>query len=321
MAMRSSTTTGVLAAPPARPRGSPRVALLSLGMSLALLAGCVSPTSAQTRQALAPHADAPPGVSAHAVGEEAPGRNSIESTRATMRARTQPAQLPPGSLARNPVTDRREVVVPDIRRTAVLIGDSQSAGKDNWPQLALRELGYTVRFVGAGGTGFVAANEAGDANYYDSLTRGDWVLPHGDPALVVVEGGGNDAFQGASDGDILAAANALVLELGRTYPSSRMVMIGTLSRSAQDGGGRRHEVDALLAELADKRGIPFVSAGDWLTTHQLKAFLADDVHLGPPGHRRAADLLEQELRTLKLGVAYTSINPLLQWPRERRPLE
>ncbi|WP_225437360.1 SGNH/GDSL hydrolase family protein [Arthrobacter sedimenti] len=294
---------------------------MSLGLSLTLLAGPVSPTSAQTREALTPPADAPPGVSARAASQETPGRNFTESTRATMRARTEPAQLPAGSLARNPVTDRREVVVPDIRRTAVLIGDSQSAGKDRWPQLALRELGYTVRFVGAGGTGFVAANETGDANYYDSLTRGDWVLPHGDPALVVVEGGGNDAFQGASDGDILAGANALVLELGRTYPSSRMVMIGTLSRSAEDGGGRRHEVDTLLADLADKRGVPFVSAGDWLTTHQLKAFLADDVHLGAAGHQRAAHVLEQELRALKLGVAYTSIDPLLRWPRDRRPLE
>ncbi|MHA7278165.1 SGNH/GDSL hydrolase family protein [Arthrobacter sp. MDT2-2] len=294
---------------------------MSLGLSLAFLAGSVSPTSVQTRQALASPAEAPPGVSADAARQETPGRSSTESTRATMRTRTEPAQLPAGSLASNPGTDRREVVVPDIRRTAVLIGDSQSAGNDSWPQLALRELGYSVRFVGAGGTGFVAANEAGDANYYDSLTRGDWVLPHGDPALVVVEGGGNDAFQGASDGDILAGANALVLELGRTYPSSRMVMIGTLSRSAQDGGGRRYEVDALLTDLADKRGIPFVSAGDWLTTHQLKAFLADDVHLGPEGHQRAAHVLEQELRALKLAVAYTSIDPLLHWPRERRPLE
>ncbi|MHA7286220.1 SGNH/GDSL hydrolase family protein [Arthrobacter sp. MDT3-44] len=303
--------------------------LLTLGVSLTLLAGCVSPTSAQTRHALASPAGAPPGIAAHAASEEAPGRNPTEPTRARMRARTQPAQQPAqlpaqqpaGSLARNPVTDRREVVVPDIRRTAVLIGDSQSAGTDNWPQLALRELGYTVRFAGAGGTGFIAANDAGDANYYDSLTRGNWVLPHGDPALVVVQGGGNDASLGASDGDILAGANALVLELGRTYPSSRLVMIGTLSRSAQDGGARRYEVDALLADLADKRGIPFVSAGDWLTTHQLEAFLADDVHLGPAGHQRAADVLEQELRALKLGVAHTSVDPLLHWPRERRPLE
>ncbi|MHA7180359.1 SGNH/GDSL hydrolase family protein [Arthrobacter sp. MDB2-24] len=299
--------------------------LLTLGVSLTLLAGCVSPTSAQTRHALASPAGAPPGISAHAASEEAPGRNPTEPTRARMRARTQPAQqpaqLPAGSLARNPGTGRPEVVVPDIRRTAVLIGDSQAGGVDTWPQIALRNLGYSVKFEGAGGTGFAAANGAGDANYYDSLTRGNWVLPHGDPALVVVQGGGNDAARGVSDDDILASANALVLELGRTYPSSRMVMIGTLSRSARDGGGRRYEVDALLADLADKRAIPFVSAGDWLTTHQLKAFLADDVHLGSAGHQRAARVLEQELRALKLGVAHTSVDPLLHWPRERRPLE
>lgn len=209
-------------------------------------------------------------------------------------------QLAVGSFAKNSITGRREVVVPDIRRTAVLIGDSQSGGEDTWPQLALRELGYSVSFAGAGGTGFVAANESGASNYYDSLTSGAWTLPHGDPALIVLEGGGNDAGSGASDDAILASANGLILAMERTYPHSRMVMISTLSRSTADGGGRRAEVDALLGGLAELRGIPFVSTGDWLTTYGLEDLLADTVHLGPAGHQRAADLLEGRLAALKL---------------------
>ena len=208
------------------------------------------------------------------------------------------------SFAENPFTGRREIVVPDILHTAVLIGDSQSSGPRSWPQIALRSLGYSVRFAGANGTGFVASTRYSRVpNYYDSLTSNRWVLPHGDPALVVVGGGGNDATQGVSDGDILRSANALILDLQRTYPSSRLVMVGTLSRSAEDGGGRRTEVDALLGDVAGKRGIPFISAGDWLTVHDLEAFLADEVHLTADGHRRAAVVLEDELRALRLSAA------------------
>ncbi|MBG6224846.1 acyl-CoA thioesterase-1 [Arthrobacter sp. CAN_A2] len=212
--------------------------------------------------------------------------------------------LPVGSIVKNPSTDRREVVVADLQHTAVLIGDSQSSGRESWPQVALRNLGYSVKFMGAGGTGFVASNQRDRVpNYYDSLTSNRWILPHGDPALVVIGGGGNDAALGASDGDILGSANALILDLQRTYPSSRLVMVGTLSRSAGDGGGRRNQVDALLGDLAEKRGIPFVSAGDWLTTYGLEAFLADKVHLNAGGHRRAAVVLEEDLRALRLSAA------------------
>ncbi|KQN99635.1 MULTISPECIES: SGNH/GDSL hydrolase family protein [unclassified Arthrobacter] len=225
-----------------------------------------------------------------------------------------------GSTATNPTTGRREVVVPTVRRTAVLIGDSQAAGKDSWPQLALRALGYEVRFFGAGGTGFVVANPSIDApNYYDSLTSNTWVLPHGDPALVVVQGGGNDAGRRASDGDILGSANALLLGLERTYPRSRVIMIGTLSRSSRDGGGRRAEVDALLGDLAAARGITFVSVGDWLTAHELEDDLADAVHLTPEGSRKAAAILQRELDTLKVGVSEVRVDPGT-WPRAGRPL-
>lgn len=280
MAMHSSTTGTPAGAPTgARSRGS-RAALVALALPLALLAGFVTPAT----PVVAGPAD-PDGAQAPSAAL--------------------PATRPAGSIGRNPVTDRREVAEPDIWRTAVLIGDSQAVGTNSWPQLALRKLGYSVRFAGAGGTGFVAANaSSGAANYYDSLTSNTWVLPHGDPALVIVEGGGNDAAQGASDGEILAGADALILRLKRTYPSSRFVLIGTLSRSARDGGGRRNEVDSLLGALAEKRGIPFVSAGEWLTTYKLEDHLADQVHLSQEGNEQAAEVLERSLAALEVGVRY-----------------
>lgn len=231
-------------------------------------------------------------------------------------------RLPAGNIGGHSVTDRREIAGSDLRRTAVLIGDSQSVGAGSWPQIALRNHGYSVVFAGAGGTGFVAANPlTGDANYHDAFTSNTWTLPPGDPALVVVEGGGNDAASGASDGDILASANALVLGLRRMYPSSRFLLIGTLSRSAEDGGSRRNEVDALLGDFARKRSIPFIAAGEWLTSHDLGAYLTDQVHLSAEGHQRAAVVLERSLSALRLGADHTAVDPSTRRTRVNQPLE
>ena len=105
-----------------------------------------------------------------------------------------PTDLPVGSLYKNPANNRNEVVLADVRHTAILIGDSQAMPKDSWPQQGIAALGYKLHVVGMGGTGYVASNGK-TGNYIDALQRGDWVLPYGEPPLIVVEGGGNDATQ------------------------------------------------------------------------------------------------------------------------------
>lgn len=295
------------------------MAFLSTALvALALVAGGVSsagadPTTTATSSGL--------GSTVPRAPMQLPGLRHLLPGTTTPAAPVVHATLPVGTVVANPTTGRREVVVPDIRHTAVLIGDSQSFADTTWPQLALKDLGYSVSFAGAGGTGFVAANDDGAANYYDSLTEGQWILPHGDPALVVIEGGGNDAGRGASDDEILANANGLILAMKQTYPTSRIVLLGTLSRSTADGGGRRVEVDALLGRLAEQRGLPFVSAGGWLTTYGLAAYLADSVHLGPEGHRLAAGLLVSELTDLGLTAKDTARDPATHLAEPDRPLE
>ena len=323
----SSNTSGSNGFRVADLRRSTAVALVSL----ALLAGSLPPAGASPEiSPMAPGNTVVPSAlaatqerqgSPRPVREAVPGVLPKAPVTPAPKAPVASTQLPVGSFARNPSTGRQEIVVPDVKRTAVLIGDSQSAAPETWPQLALRNLGYSVSFAGAGGTGFVTPNEEGARNYYDSLTSGTWTLPHGDPALIVLEGGGNDAGSGASDEEILANANGLILAMQRTYPNSRMVLIGTLSRSAVDGGGRRAEVDALLDGLAEARGVPFVSAGHWLTTYRLDGLLADTVHLGSSGHQRAANILESELAGLKLGVEHTTVDPSTRWTPYTCPLE
>ncbi|WP_426763607.1 SGNH/GDSL hydrolase family protein [Pseudarthrobacter sp. 1G09] len=203
----------------------------------------------------------------------------------------------PGEVFRNPVFGRNEVVVPNVRNTAVLIGDSQSVPDDSWPRRALMSLGYNVHFCGYGGTGFTAANGK-VGNYIDALERGDWMLPVGTPGLVVIEGGGNDAARGASDAQITANANRLVQAMKARYPTTRMVVVGTLAKGANNGGGRRSQVDNLLSTIAAKQGITFVSAGDWLTKYNLTQHLADPVHMDSEGRKALGTVLERRLREL-----------------------
>ena len=190
------------------------------------------------------------------------------------RVHHRPRRLPGGSIYRNPANGRNEIIVKDTSNVAVLIGDSQSEPSYGWPRQGLAAAGYKVFFCGRGGTGYVASNGK-TGNYIDALQRGDWKLPYGTPPLVVIEGGGNDAARGASDAQIVANAERLIASIQQRYPAARLLMVGTLARGAHYGGGRRSEVDALLGTVADRHGLPFVSAGDWLTRYNLTGSMAD----------------------------------------------
>lgn len=221
-----------------------------------------------------------------------------------------PGAMAPGTLVRNAVNGRTEVAMADMDRTVLLIGDSQSEPADGWTRQGLSSAGYTVYFCGRGGTGFVTANGA-TGNYIASLLRGDWLLPAGTPALIVIQGGGNDAASGADDERIAANAGQLIGELRTRYPGTRIAMIGTLARGESNGGGRRTEVDALLGSVATAQGLPFISAGDWLTKYGLAQDLADAVHMNSNGRKALGMILDRRLRELGLELQPTADQPPL----------
>jgi len=231
----------------------------------------------------------------------APGPAQTSAAEKPLRSAPSPTalNLPVGSLYKNPANNRNELVLADVRHTAVLIGDSQAMPKDSWPQQGIAALGYKLHVVGMGGTGFVATNGK-TGNYIDALQRGDWVLPYGEPPLIVIEGGGNDATQRATDAQITSNAERLLAALTKRYPGSKLAMIGTLARGASNGGARRTEVDALVGRIAAKHGIPFVSVGDWLTRYNAVGDLQDGVHLKPSGHAKLGAVLAHELTALGL---------------------
>ena len=213
-----------------------------------------------------------------------------------------PADLPGGSIYRNPANGRDEIIVKDTSKIAVLIGDSQSEPSFGWPRQGLAAAGYKVFFCGRGGTGYVASNGT-TGNYLDALQRGDGKLPYGTPPLVVIEGGGNDAARGASNAQIVANAERLIASIQQRYPAARVIMVGTLARGAHYGGGRRSEVDTLLGKVANQHGLTFVSAGDWLTRYNLTGSMADGVHLNRQGHAVLGAVFGQRLESMGLDYA------------------
>ncbi|WP_207343835.1 SGNH/GDSL hydrolase family protein [Arthrobacter sp. E3] len=210
--------------------------------------------------------------------------------------------LPAGSMVFNPVSGRHEVIDPSVAQQAVLFGDSQSSGIrgmkgiDTWVEAGLAARGYKVRFLGAPGTGYVASSPSG-MNYLDAVSSGRVVLPYGKPALVVVQGGGNDAAQGVSDAQILANADGLLRELKASYPNSKFLFIGILSRGGASGG-RRSQVDTLLAGFAKGNGVNFLSPSDWLTRYGTATTMIDGVHLTASGHKGLSKVLADQLAAM-----------------------
>jgi acyl-CoA thioesterase-1 len=251
-----------------------------------LLAGCSQAPAVPTDPSSGKQASAPMAPSGSPAAA-AQGPKKPDSGK-------DPSKLPVGSLYKNPSNNRNEIILADIRHTAVLIGDSQSEPTGSWPRVALGSLGYEVYSVARGGTGYVAATKA-SGNYIDALQRGDWVLPYETPPLIVIEGGGNDASRNASDEQITANANRLLATLKKRYPQAKIAMIGTLARGATAGGGRRTQVDALLGNVAAKAGTTFFSVGDWVTKYQVAGDLVDGVHLNAAGHAKLGGVLAADM--------------------------
>ncbi|WP_336856534.1 SGNH/GDSL hydrolase family protein [Sinomonas albida] len=291
---------------PLGPRIARAVALFSCArhaapaaVLLAVLAasGCAAPTAGTAAGDHAPSSaparqDPTPGIVPLALSTSLPKGFSSAS----------PDQLPLGSVYFNPSDGRREVVLGSLARTAVLIGDSQSEPTDSWVRRGLEQAGYTVYFAGRGGTGFTVSNPPVH-DYVDALRLGDWLLPHGKPSLVVVQGGGNDASRGSTDAAIVNGEASLLKELARSYPSAKTLVIGTLAKSAADGGGRRPEVDALLGRTSAQLGVPFIACGDWISRYGLADLLADGVHLKPAGKARLAPVLAAAIAAKGLSLS------------------
>ncbi|MFJ4168024.1 GDSL-type esterase/lipase family protein [Paenarthrobacter sp. NPDC089714] len=177
--------------------------------------------------------------------------------------------------------------------TAVILGDSQ-LDLDSWGEQGARAAGYPRQVVRSiGGMGYVSGSSVGSAT--DAVLLDRILLPQGNPGVVIVNLGGNDARIMATDAAILSQANKLWDELRRKYPRSTIVINGVLSRYDSTHFQRRW-VDGMLMREAALRGWPHVSMAGTATIAGADGNFLDNIHMNQTGHNKVALLYASALK-------------------------
>ncbi|KRA31215.1 MULTISPECIES: SGNH/GDSL hydrolase family protein [unclassified Nocardioides] len=166
----------------------------------------------------------------------------------------------------------------------LVIGDSYSVGagvrrSESWPV----RLPGRVRVDGFSGSGFtVGASGCGDVSYATRAARS----LSGATDLVVVEGGLNDYDQSLADLEAGFARLVRVLD-------GRHVLVVGPPPAPERPRASVEAVDAALARLSAAQGMPYLS----MLGVDL-AYLDDDLHPDPAGHRVFGDLVAEKVRTM-----------------------
>lgn len=165
--------------------------------------------------------------------------------------------------------------------TAVLLCDSQCGG-NSWIEQGARGAGFpNIVKLGFGGSGYLAPISGLGAGFAESVASNRLLLPEGDPGVVIVTLGGNDAAQRHSTAEVAAAEEQLIGLLRASYPDAAIVVDGVMSRSDAAHAARR-AMDAAVTEQARRLGVSAISVAGWVS--EFGAPQADNVHLTPEGH-------------------------------------
>jgi acyl-CoA thioesterase-1 len=187
----------------------------------------------------------------------------------------------------------REVAVPEDAPLVVFLGDSLSAGlhlaaEESFPAAAQRLLadrGRPFRLVNAGVSGDTTAG---------GLARLDWLLRQ-EPAVVVVELGGNDALRGIPLESV--EENLRRILRGIREAGARALLLG-MDAPASLGPGYASGFSAVYARLAEELEVPLVP-GFLRGVGGVPAMnLPDGLHPTPEGHRLLAENLADGLEAL-----------------------
>ena len=182
----------------------------------------------------------------------------------------------------------RAATVTGAGADVLVVGDSWSAGlllrdpAGSWPS----RLSGRVHVAGFSGTGYSrTALRCGDRSFG---RRAPEAVRRVDPGLVVVAGGLNDVDQ--SDEAITEGFGRVV----RAAEGRRLVVVGPALAPARARGVPR--VDALLARLAAQHGAAYVRTSDLDL-----AYLPDELHLTPAGHRAFGDAVAARIAAATRG--------------------
>jgi acyl-CoA thioesterase I len=179
----------------------------------------------------------------------------------------------------------RAAIVTGDGPPVLVIGDSWSVGlgqRDLSSSWAARLPGE-VHVAGFSGSGFSAgASACGRVSFHDRAPTALGVRP----GLVVVEGGLNDHDQPA------VAIDRGFRDLMGALAGHPVVVVGPADAPARSAGVPR--VDALLADLSEQYGVPYVRTSDLELT-----YLGDRLHLTADGHRTFGDAVADRIATVE----------------------
>lgn len=187
-------------------------------------------------------------------------------------------------------------IEPQTAPVALFIGDSYTQGTgasdplNSWAKVASQYLGWSMRNVAAGGTGYVTSLEGDIATVGcaqdvcpDYAQQLEDAAKRYDPDVVVIAGGRNDlAKQG-----IEAAAASLFKRAQALFPDAEIVVVSPVWDDDQPPG----DYPALVAAVegaASEAGVQFVDVGEPLVG-EMDLLAADGVHPNDAGHEALAE--------------------------------
>lgn len=141
--------------------------------------------------------------------------------------------------------------------TAVLFGDSFVSGRGNPPgtptavQVAAQRLGWKATVRGGDGTAYTTGGKRGGQPYAARLAREVTSAPD----VLVLQGGASDTA--ATPEQLTAAATAVVRDLKRRFPQTKLVLLGPVAME-QPPDGQLVRVAKTLKAVADREKVPFV---------------------------------------------------------------
>lgn len=190
--------------------------------------------------------------------------------------------------------------MPPSGSSVFVIGDSWSVGYSADPGAGyvdyLRNMsGWNITANAQSGTGYTAVLADTGAPFIDRV--GD--LPAESPALVVVQGGLNDEWQGS--GDVHARAGDLIAALRERYDGVEIALVGPSTATLPVSDTLR-SIDSQLRTVArNSTGVVYVSplSDEWVTESNFANFIDEATgHPSNSGHEEYARRLWEALNAL-----------------------
>ena len=189
------------------------------------------------------------------------------------------------------------LAIPDSAPTVVFLGDSIGAGLHLSEHLAFPSV-LQARLAQAGlPFHLISACESGRTTA-GGVTALEWVMPR-NPALVVIELGGNDGLRGVALESIEKNLRTMI-ERAKAG-GAKVLLLGV--RLPPNLGEYGAEFDALYPALAKEYAIAFEPSFMRDVGAVPAMNLADGLHPTAEGHERLADNVEVALRVALEGVA------------------